>query len=787
MTSSPPPAVRPVRTSPRWQRRWLAGLLLAGALLLIPAWLVGDWWIGLPAEAEATYVGRATCAECHRGQTEAWHGSDHDLAMDAATAHTVLGDFNDATLEHFGIVSRMYRAGDRFMVQTEGPDGQLHDYAIKYVFGVRPLQQYLVEFDRTPDMPSTEEARLQVLRISWDTEKRRWFYLSPPDVPTKLAPDDPLHWTGAAQNWNHMCASCHSTNVHKNFDLATRTYHTTFSEIDVSCEACHGPGSLHVDLARAKSLFWDRQRGYALKPLKSVNSRVEIETCAPCHSRRTMIHACNGTSSQSYFDCYESELLRPETYYCDGQIRDEVYVYGSFIQSKMYHKGIRCTDCHDPHSTRLKHPGNQVCTSCHQHPAAKYDTPAHHNHPAGSAGAVCVDCHMPATPFMDVDLRRDHSLRVPRPDLSLQWKTPNACTGCHLEPARLPPETARQLTYYADWLEAARNGNQAVAAELARLDKWSADWVTKWYGADRPRHFADALGAAWQNRPDAVQRLVDVVASRDDPAMVRASALWELSLHDLGKARPLALQMLRHNDPQLRAVAVRCLADLPVEQRVAQLAPRLRDPVRLVRIEAANALADVPVDGLNLQGMKDLARAERELQDSLQLHPDLAGSHLMRGVLAERRGHPQEAVQAYRAAIHVQPDVAGPRSNLAQLLERLNDPQTAARYRAEELALLQRDAQLAPDQASIQYRYGLSLYLNGQPEAAREALERACLLEPGNADYLLALALLNERLQRWEAALEGVRAVRRLRPDDSTLIPLEQRLQVELQNARAAP
>ncbi len=282
MKSPQVPSERPTVDGERTIRRLLIWLILVGCILSVPAWLCADWWIGLPPDATATYVGRATCAECHAGQADKWQGSDHDLAMDVATDESVLGDFNDATLEHFGIVSRMYRSGDKFIVHTEGPDGQMHDYPIKYVFGVRPLQQYLVEFDRPASMPPTQEARLQVLRISWDTEQRRWFYLSPPDVHTKLAPDDPLHWTGSGQNWNHMCASCHSTNVHKNFDVATRSYHTTFSEIDVSCETCHGPGSLHIELARAKSLFWDRHRGYALKPLKSANSRPEIETCRPC-------------------------------------------------------------------------------------------------------------------------------------------------------------------------------------------------------------------------------------------------------------------------------------------------------------------------------------------------------------------------------------------------------------------------------------------------------------------------------------------------------------------------
>jgi tetratricopeptide (TPR) repeat protein len=750
--------------------RWIAGLTL-----VVAAWIGADWWHGVPPDARATFVGRASCIECHEAQAVAWRGSDHDLAMDLATPETVVGDFDNAALEHFGMVSRMYRDGDKFMVQTEGPDGQMHDYPIKYTFGIRPLQQYLVELDRPADLPATQEGRLQVLRISWDTEKRRWFYLSPPDVSTRLAPNDPLHWTGAGQNWNHMCAVCHSTDVHKNFDVRSRQYHTTFSEIDVSCEACHGPGSLHVQLAQAWSPFWDRKQGYGLKRLKTVSSHPEIETCAPCHSRRTMI--AEDATSQSYWDSYESELLRPETYYCDGQIRDEVYEFGSFTQSQMYHKGVRCSDCHDPHSTRLKHEGNYVCTSCHQHPGSKYDTPAHHHHPNGSTGASCVECHMPATPFMEIDLRRDHSLRVPRPDLSLKWRTPNACTGCHRQDSQLPAETTKGLDYYSDWLAAAREGNEQVAAELTRLDTWASQWCRTWYGDKLQPHFADALGAAWQGHVGAADALVQVVSSHDEPAVIRASALWELSIHDADRAQRLALNSLNDNHPQLRAVAIRCLAQLPASELVRHVAPRLMDSVRLVRIEAATALAGVAANGLTLEQLRALAAATDELQASLMVNADLAGSHVMRGVLAQRNGQLQAAVQAYQTAIHVQPDVAGPRSELAQLLERLNDTRTAARYRAEELKLLERDAQLAPQLAVVQYRYGLTLYLAGHVEAALPVLQRAAALEPNNPEYLLALTLLHERLENWPEALEGVRTLRRLRPESLEFQQLEDRLQ----------
>src|SRR5690606_24502038 len=217
-----------------------------------------------------------------------------------------------------GVVSRLFRDGERYMIHTEGPDGEMADFEIKYVFGVSPLQQYMVEFDRTDDMADSEIARLQVLRISWDTLAKKWFYLPPPDVKEKLAPDDDLHWTGIAQRWNNMCADCHSTNLRKNYDPHSGRYRTTFSEIDVSCETCHGPGGAHVKLASSRSLFWDRKLGYGLPDLKSTDNNVQIDACAPCHSRRRIVHP-DYRPGQSLYECFANEPLQETTYHCDGQ------------------------------------------------------------------------------------------------------------------------------------------------------------------------------------------------------------------------------------------------------------------------------------------------------------------------------------------------------------------------------------------------------------------------------------------------------------------------------------
>ena len=766
-------------------------LVLLLSLLLVAGAVFADWWTCLPSDAVAEYVGGQNCLQCHQAESQHWQGSHHDLAMDLATSETVLGDFDDATIEHQGITSRMFRDGERYMVSTEGPDGQIADFEVKYVFGVEPLQQYMVEFNRPAGMPNDEIAQLQVLRISWDTKKKQWFYLNPPDVTEKLKPDDPLHWTGSAQNWNHMCADCHSTNLQKNFDVATQTYHTTFSEIDVSCEACHGPGSHHVALASAKSLFWDRKQGFGLAKLKGEDSQPQLHACAPCHSRRSVV-ASDYHSGENYYDHYANELLAPDTYYCDGQALDEVYVFGSFIQSKMYQEGVRCTDCHNPHTTKVKFDDNRLCTSCHAHDPAKYDTPAHHRHNVGSKGALCVECHMTASPFMDVDLRRDHSMQIPRPEVSVALGTPNACTGCHLEKKNVASEKHESLVHYADWLRAVRDGDQEVRAEVHRVDQWATDTVDQWYGdlskdpSKQRVEFAATLKNAWAAKPDADAALMQLATNRRAAPMIRASALNRLGFYPTAARAETSIRLLTDRDPQVRAAAVRNLADLPTREMLKYCLPLLDDPIRYVRIEAALTLAPQH-RALTTQQERKLNTALDAYRAAMNRNADQASAHLALGILAERQEDYAVAEAAYRTAIRVQPGVTGPRGNLAALLDRQRKPLDAQRLRAEELQLLARDAEMAPGIALVQYRFGLASYLAGEFEAAETAIARAVELEPDSADYSLALALLYQKLERFEEAIPLVERIVKLQPDNQGFQNVLRDLRHQLATQMAGP
>ena len=347
--------------------------------------------------ASENYVGRKVCAGCHKQENEQWTGSHHNLAMQKAIGKNVLGDFNNAQFKQFGVESLFFRNDKLFMLRTDGPDGKLAEYPIKYTFGFYPLQQYLVEFPG---------GRLQAVDIAWDSRSKeqggqRWMHLHPDE---KITHDDVLHWTGPNLNWNFMCADCHSTHLEKNYDAETESYDTTWSELNVSCEACHGPGAQHQRWAQSNAeqrasisnkglsvLFKDRKdaawtidsKSALPKRSKANTGHTEIEVCARCHSRRSQIAADD--KSKPLMDAYLPVLLNAGLYHADGQIQGEVYVYGSFLQSKMYQHGVTCSDCHNPHSNALKQPGEQVCYQCHT--ADRYATQTHHFHIDQSAGS----------------------------------------------------------------------------------------------------------------------------------------------------------------------------------------------------------------------------------------------------------------------------------------------------------------------------------------------------------------------------------------------------------------
>ena len=722
-------------------------ILAAFVLVSLLGTAAVDWWTCLPEGTSARYVGRQSCVQCHARQVEDWTGSDHDLAMDLATPETVLGDFDDAELDHFGLTSRMFRRGEDFYITTDGPEGNAETFRIQYTFGVRPLQQYMVEFD---------DGRVQVLPIAWDIEGERWFHIYPDE---QIAHDDLLHWTGSAQNWNYMCAECHSTNVERNYDLSSDRYHTTHSEIDVSCETCHGPGSMHVELAEATSLFWDRRYGYGLVPLKSEDARIEIETCAPCHSRRRGVHP-DFQPGKPFLDHYAPVLLDQDVYHVDGQIDDEVYVYGSFLQSRMYREGVRCTDCHQPHTAKLKAQGNQLCGQCHT--PAKYDNLTHHHHPLGSSGARCVECHMPEKTYMVVDPRRDHSLRIPRPDLSVTLGTPNACTTCHQD--------------------------ESV--------EWARDAFLRWYGQPEGRqsHYAHAI-AAGRNGDAGGDKKLALLLRRDNVGpVVRASAAALLGQYTTNASREALEGALEDPEAMVRASAVRALDGRGADELRRLLVPLLDDPVRWPRLEAVRLLSEVPRGRLRDDVRTQFDAALAEYKRGQEANADQPAAHLNLAVLYENLRQVDKAEATYKTALGLDERFTPARNNLAMLYDRLgrkeeaqqqlrqairHEPGSAQSHYSLGLLLAEKPesleeatrtlaeaARLGPERARIRYNYGLALQRLGLGDAAERELLAAQRLQPDDADVAHALVILYAQKQDWERAVRQARRLVRIRPGD---------------------
>lgn len=664
----------------------------------------------LTAGEPAGFVGSGSCRNCHEAAFGDWVGSHHELAMQTATSKNVLGDFDDTTFDYFGTTTRFRTRDDGFYVETANESGEQQEFRIAYTFGVEPLQQYLIEFPG---------GRLQTLAFSWDTRPsteggQRWFHQYPDEY---IAPDDELHWTGRQQNWNYMCAECHSTNVEMGYDPASDTFETTYSEISVGCEGCHGPGSRHVELVTAgdgqaehgfdvdlddrgdAAWIMNPETGIAELSESRTGPQQQPEACGRCHARRGVI-APDYEYGEPLAHTHMPALLAEDLYFADGQILGEVYVYGSFLQSRMYRSGVTCSDCHNPHSAELVTGANpnDVCAQCHL--PAMFATDEHAGHAASQAG--CVDCHMASRTYMVVDDRRDHSFRIPRPDLTAAAGTPNTCNGCHSD----------------------RDAAWATAA----IDGWRASDL-------KPEaHFASALAAG--RNGFANDQLLEIVNGPFYPGIARATAV-SLLAQPFGSAEFSALQAkLGDADALLRIAALRQLGTLPAEIRLRLPGARLlADPIRGVRIEAVTAYAGMQ-DLLPIEDARAYNLAERDLRAAYEAISNRPEALTSLAAFETAEGDIPAAITLYERALRMEPNAVTARANFADILRRTGDE-----ARAE--ALLREGLALDDNTASLHHALGLSLVRSRQHEAALSELRQAAELAPDNARfaYVLGVAL----------------------------------------------
>ena len=705
-------------TGPGWE---ICALLAACVILLTPFIYKLRVQAVIPPKTPTTvqFAGTAACKECHLDAYKKWQGSDHDQAMAVATEQTILGDFNDAhfTDPYTGKSSRFFRENEKFMVETEGPDGTPGIFTISHTFGFYPLQQYLVPFSN---------GRLQCLTIAWDVEKKSWYRLPPYDV---SGPADWLHWTRGAQTWNGMCAECHSTRLQKGFDLGTERYNTTWFEINVGCEACHGPAAQHVEWAKLAVMGRPEVENFALnRATRNLSAPKQIVICAPCHSRRYQL-GDNDHMEGDLLDLIVPSLLTEDLYHPDGQIKEEVYVFGSFTQSKMYQHGVRCNDCHDAHSLELHKTDNNLCVQCHR--AAVYDSKDHHFHEKmykgkASKGYLCVSCHMPGQYFMGIDYRPDHSIRIPRPDLSRELGTPNSCSTADCHGGKGP--------------------------------EWVEENYTKWYGQSRKRHYGQALAAGRAGTPGADTQLIAVINEHLLPAIVRATALSLLNNYP-GPATLMTLQKeMESDDALLRHTALRLLQLSSEKTELKLIAPKLYDPVKAVRIEAAVKLARIPRNQLREDDRQAMQENLDEYRQAMEYNADFPSQRYNLGNLEMALGNHDKAMHYYLASLSIDEQFIPAKVNMAMEYNRLGKNEEAEK-------LLREVVTAEPQMYHIHYSLGLLLSEMEKYDEAASYLGSAADGMPGysRARYNYGLALL--KLKRWQDGAEALKKVVLQEPD----------------------
>ncbi|MGE4127566.1 MAG: tetratricopeptide repeat protein [Hyphomicrobiaceae bacterium] len=775
------------RTAKRARRRVvgrgpLLGLAVLAAGLLAPVSHTGD---AAPANTDdsdkAHFVGSQACSSCHGEAYAQWQNSHHHRAMQEATEKTVLGNFNDADYIKDGIKSTFFKRDGKYWVRTDGPDGVLADFEIRYTFGFSPLQQYLIA------LPG---GRLQALGIAWDARPtdeggQRWYHLYPDQA---IKAGDPLHWTGIDQNWNFQCAWCHSTNLQKNYSTESKTYRTTWSEISVGCEACHGPASGHVtwaakaggdgstDPAKGFAFKLDERRGVswlmgaggqAARSQPRASAK-EVDVCATCHARRQQFSSDAGSIGR-LFDAFRPSLLEAGLYHVDGQQRDEVYKYGSFIQSKMFAAGVTCSDCHNPHSGKLYESGNGVCTKCHA--SEKFDGSAHHRHPAGTVSLTCAACHMPATTYMGVDARHDHSFRIPRPDRTYLLGTPNACNSCHKD----------------------------------KPASWARDAVRAWHPSPNPgmQNFAEAFDLGDRRAPGAQLALARIAGEPGGANIARASALLRLSSLPSPFALDVATRSLAIDDPLVRVAAISIVAGADVTTRRSRLVPLLRDQSRLVRMEAARSLVGEPSAGLPSDEHAAFDTAIGEYVAGQLFNGERPEAHVNLGNLYLEQGKPDAARASFRTAVELDRSFVAASITLAEV-ERSQGNEAAAEAilrsalesnpnsglvehalglsfirqgRVDKaMEYLARAAEHAPDSARFAYVLAVALHDTGKAREAIEALKRGLLRNPYDRDLLSSLVSYEMELGNFTAALEQTELLDRLEPNSPSIAQLLARL-----------
>lgn len=668
------------------------------------------------------------CITCHAKVVSSWQQSDHAKAMAIVTPQTVLGDFDNTSIQHFTQVATFYRDNDAYKVKlTE--DNKSSNYTLTHTFGHYPLQQYLAPYDG---------GRLQVFPFAWDSRSvedggQRWYANNPLE---DVKPNDRLHWKQPLQNWNGMCADCHSSGLKRYYNVEDNSFQSEHEAINVGCQSCHGEMQEH---SKASSKPIDS--GWVLKEGESVASWVGgvrdngfMDSCFSCHSLRAPL-SDGFTSDEKFLDQFSPSFLTPDMYHADGQIKDEVYVYGSFLQSKMFAAGVNCLDCHDTHTLKVKEQTNALCLQCHS--PNRYQTEKHTFHAMGSEAGQCVSCHMPETRYMGVDDRRDHSFKIPKPHLSEQYNTPNVCTSCHQEES-------------AAWAEKA---------------------LSQWFGEAAPVEQGELLYLKLQrDRRLPLRQHFELINDKGLSEIKRATAISMLPLSTQRVSDSQLRHLINSTEPLIRLAVARVGFLLTNDEREKSYPSLLDDEYRAIRSAAANELA-----GMNLSSSKVFAKAFQELLTAFKTTSWRAEGLLNLSELDLKQGDVQAAIAKLEQAIAVDPFLDASYINLAELYR-------SQRKFSERDQIVSAGLQANPKSSMLHYVKGLSLISASREDIFVQAFAKAVELDTSNPQFAYAYFLALDKVGETAVALQKLRTVIARYSGDKRLGKLGLILATKMQN-----
>jgi len=651
------------------------------------------------SKAFAQYAGSKSCRECHEKAFDLWLGSDHQLAERLPDPKMDREAFDPhREFKQPSLTSKLFSEEDHFHIATQGASGEKETFEVERVIGETPIRQYLVRFPR---------GLLQAVDLSHDPHKNEWFNVFGDE---DRQPGEWGHWTGRGMNWNTQCASCHNTRLRKNYDETTDSYLTAMAEMSVGCEACHGPMKAHVDWRKEYAGTSDKD-----PTLRKFDNTQWLAACGKCHSRRTELTG-DFKPGDPYLDHF-SHVIPDESniYYADGQVREENYVLTSFLSSKMHHAGVRCVDCHEPHSAKILQPGNALCMRCHTgtYPnSPKIDPPTHTHHKLNGEGGQCVNCHMPQTTYMQRDPRRDHGFTIPDPLLTKEHGIPNACNRCHADKD-------------TDW---------ALAA------------VEKWYGPrmNRPaRKRTQWIAKAREGAAGSRENLLQLLREEKTPfwKAVATELLYPWTYDP--EVTTLLLGNLTHTNALLRGTTARALDPLARRNNPridSALAKLLDDPVRKVRVDAAWTLRD---------RVDPQSKAGEDLLRTLTYNVDMPTGALQKGVYHLDRDESKLAEHYFRWAIKLDSYSAPLRHEFAIALSMMGRT-------SEAIDALKEAIRLEPIEAEYHYKLALAWNETGRTDRTVDSLVRAVQLNPRHSRAWYNLGLARNGMNQPEAAIAAL-------------------------------